>query len=187
MSSSAEMQRAGAEYTEFVRNRYRMKIQTVDVLRDTDELTIQIPGLPRPTLEELREKFPGIKVEGGIERDGSLIKAGMFKLGTVLLPDEMEEQRTISGRAFESRIVAKRDALYGYQHGVWIVEHQDEFPALKLLLGKVYILLPGLVVVGGGGYRCVFCLGRGGKRWYVRWICLTRDVGSSARAAFSGE
>ncbi|MFH0806583.1 MAG: hypothetical protein V1885_02570 [Candidatus Brennerbacteria bacterium] len=179
--------RAGADYTRFVKNGYCVQIQVVDVFRDTGELSIPIPALARPTLAELRAKFPGIRAEGGIERDDSLVEARTLNLGTVLLPDEVEENKSISGRAFESRLLPKRDVLYGYQHGAWIVEHQDEFPALKPLLGKVYILLPGLVVVHVGGGRRAFSLGSDGERWSLHWDYLAYAVLSGVRVAFSGQ
>lgn len=184
MSSSVEMQRSGAEYTRFVKFGYRA--QVVDLFRDTGELSIPIPALSRPTLEELREKFPGIKEDGGIERDDSPIEAGVLKLGTVLLPEEIEDGESITGKKFERRILPKRYALYGYQHGTWFVEHQDESPALKPLLGRVYILLPGLVVVGVGGRRLMFCLNYDGERWYLYWSFLADGVDSNVRVAFSG-
>ena len=59
-----------------------------DHFRETRELTIQIPALPRPTLEELREQFPWIREKDGIERDTSPTHAVTFRLGTVLGLDD---------------------------------------------------------------------------------------------------
>ncbi|MDE2079667.1 MAG: hypothetical protein KGI73_04790 [Patescibacteria group bacterium] len=186
MSSASEMQRAGVEYTKFVKQGYRSQIQMVDLFHDTGELSIPIPALPRPTLDELRSKFPWIRKENGIDRDDSATEAGILRLGSVLIPGEEE---SLDGERYERRLIVPRTKglLDGYQQGVWLVKHQDEFPAFMALCGKVYIDLPGLIVVDEDGDWRVFSLRRGGERWRLRWRDLSLDVDSSARTAFSGK
>lgn len=185
MSSASEMQRAGAEYTTFVKNGYRSQIQVVDLFRDMGELTISIPALPRPTLNELRKKFPEIRKENGIKRDDSPTTPVTLHLASVLIPGEEE---CIEGEKYERRLLVPRmqGLLLGYQQAVWLVEHQDEFPALMALREWVCIDFPGLIVVDEGGRRCVFCLGFGGKFWHLSRSSLSNVVTSHMRTAFSG-
>jgi len=172
---------AGNEFTLFIRNGFRM--QMVDLFRDTGELTIQIPALPRPTLVELRAKHSWVKAEGGIERDFSPVEPVTLKLGSVLLPNE----ERIDGSQYEVRLTPKLNLLLGYQHAVWLVENQDKFPELMKLLGEVYIDFPGLVVVNEDGDRSVFYLTRGGGHWRLSWHDLAYGVDADARVAFSGK
>ena len=158
-------------------------IAAAEPIRLTDKFTLQIPALPRPTLAELREKFPWIREEKGIERDTSPTDAVTLRLGTVLC----EGEDLIGGTEYERRLQPKQDILLGYQQAAWLVAHQDEFPAFMALLGKIYIDFPGLVVVRADGSRDVPCLPRGGRRWRLRWVWLEGGVLRSGRVAVSGK
>lgn len=151
-----------------------------DFFRETGEVTIQIPALPRPTIEELQEKFSWIK---SIERDTSSVEAIVLNLGTVLCPNE----ERIDSTEYERRIAPKLAVSLGYQHARWLVEHQGTFPDFMALLGKIYIDFPGLVVVGVGGDRHFPCLDRDGRRWVLHWLWVGRGLDRSGRVALSSK
>ncbi|MBI3589536.1 MAG: hypothetical protein HY093_03975 [Candidatus Liptonbacteria bacterium] len=151
-----------------------------DFFLNTNEPSIPIPALPRLSLAEIQTKFPWVK---SIERDTSPTEAGTLNLATILRPDENQ----VAGAEYERRIAPNFNSLYGLQQGLWLVDHQDEHPAFKALLGKIYINLSGLVVVSGGGLRGVFYLGRGGKRWGVSWHWLSLGFLRHGRLARSGK
>jgi hypothetical protein len=127
-------------------------------LRDTSELSIEIQALPRPSLKEIQKKCSWVKA---IEMDTSLEGPVRLKLASVLCPDE----NGISGAEFERRLVPTLNVALGYQHSRWLTEHQNEYPALMGLLGKVYINFPGIVVADGSGSRYIPCCSERGGRW----------------------
>ena len=86
-------------------------IREVNFFHETGELAIRIPALPRPTLAELRKKFPGIYEENGIERDTSPTDAVTLTLGTVL----REGEKQIDGAEYARRLAPKLDIMLGYQ------------------------------------------------------------------------
>lgn len=176
-----EAKRAGAEATAFVRNGFQLQIG--DFFLEMEEVTVRVPALPRPTLEQLREEFSWIREENGIERDTSPTEAVTLKLGTVLRPDE----ERVNGSEYEQRITPKLDICLGYQHACWLVEHQDEFPELMAFLGKVYIDFPGLVVVDADGDRDFPFLDEVGERWYLGWFWVEDALDRDGRIAFSGK
>ncbi|MEK7507851.1 MAG: hypothetical protein AAB602_02080 [Patescibacteria group bacterium] len=133
-----------------------------DFFLDTGELSIQIPALPRPTLEELQKDRSNIK---SIKRDTSTTEPTILKLYTVLRPTE----NSINGTEYERRILVRQNSLLGFQHRNWVRDHQDEHPALKELFGKVYIDFPALIAVGGDGDRRYPFLVSVGGRWLGRW------------------
>ncbi len=152
----------------------------VDFFRETGELTIEIPALPRPTFEELQAKFPRIKK---IERDTSPTGPVTMKFGTVLRPGE----KRINGAEYERRLTPKIDIVLGYQHWNWVFEHQSEYPDLMALLGKIYIDFPGIIVVLGDGGRSCPCLFQGGGRFGQGWDWFDNVLGRSGRIAVSGK
>lgn len=148
-----------------------------------ETLSVSIPAFSRPTLKKLQKSFSWIK---SIERDTSPTEAVMLNLATVFRPSENE----ISGKEYEVRISPKLNLILGYQQASWLVEHQNEFPELMKLIGKVYIDFPGLVVVEENGNRHVPGLGRENGRWclYWRWFVYVSDRYSRyGRVAFSGK
>ena len=172
----SEAKRAGAEATAFVQNGFR--VQVGDFFRETGEVVIQIPPLARPTFEELQSKF-GIRE---IECDISPTELVTLKLGTVLRPDDVQ----INGTEYERR----RSSLvgqFGYQQLNWLVEHQDEHPAFKALLGKIYIDGTGIIVVGARGRRDFPYLDQVGGRWCLHWRWAGRGLGRCGRVAVSGK
>lgn len=129
-------------------------VATID---DTHETLIQIPALPKPTLEELRKRELMME-DREIERDSSPTDPVMLKLGVVLLPIE----QNIEGTHYEWRC-EKFNTLLGWQHAKWLETHQQELPALMNLPAEVEIHFPGLVVgcddrVHGGRIRWIFYL-----------------------------
>ncbi len=160
-----DAQRAGVEFTLFIKNRFRVTM--AGLLREAGELTIEIPVLPRPTLAEIQTRWPWVS---RIERDTSPTSPVTLRLATVLMPEERE----IDSVTYERRLIPHQDSLLGLQHRDWLIAHQDEVPepartAVKALLGKVYIDFPGLVVVHGGGGRRFPYAGRDGERWGEGW------------------
>lgn len=141
---------------------------------------IRIPALPRPTLEELREKFPWVT---RIESDTSPIDEVTFVLGTVLRPKE----GFIDGAEYKRRRVLLLGRMFGYQQFVWFVDHQDEHPAFKALIGLVYIDGPGIVVVHADGGRLFSCLREFGRRWYLDWRWAEGGLRRGGRVAVSGK
>ncbi|MBI2624717.1 hypothetical protein HYW67_04530 [Candidatus Parcubacteria bacterium] len=153
------------------------------VFREMEECVISIPALPRPTLKELRKKFSWVKERGGIERDTSPTEAVTLRLGTVLRPDENH----IGGPEYERRIASLTD-LFGYQQLEWLVDHQNESPAFKALLGQIYIIDgPGLVAVAEDGGRHSPCLSGDGRRWKFHWSLIARGLDQFGRLAVSGK
>ncbi len=143
-----------------------------------EALGIPIPALRRFTLAEMRAKYMWIRENDGIARDTSSETAMIFDLGTVFRPGEME----IDGDEYALRRTGL-DGLLGLQHGLWLVEHQDEFPEFMALLGKVYIDLPGTIVVNADGDRCFFCLHQRGERWGLYWDWADRGLPQHGRVA----
>lgn len=169
---------AAREFGAFIRNGFRVQIG--DFFRETGEVAIHIPALPRPTLAELRARYSWID---RIERDTSPTSAVTLKLGTVL----RSEEGPIDGSEYERRLATKLDITLGYQYAEWLVKHQEAFPALMALLGKVYIDFPGLVVVGAGGCRHFPYLDGDGGRWYLGWDWTGNDLYRVGRVAVSGK
>ncbi|MBI5220392.1 MAG: hypothetical protein HY978_00960 [Candidatus Liptonbacteria bacterium] len=161
------------------------RVQIGDFLRYIEDLTIEIPALPRPTLPELRTRFPWIKEEGGIESDISLKGLVVLRLGTVLRPDEPR----IDGPEYERRMLGV--PALGFQHADWIVEHQDDdtpaFAALRALRGKVYIDFRGLIVVSEDGHRDFPYVNDDGLRFVQRWDWTDHDLDQIGRVAVSGK
>lgn len=176
ITGNGDLKRVGKEATLFIQNGFRVQIG--EYFRETGELSIQLPALKRPTLKDLQAKYDWIK---SIERDTSTEAPVTLALATVLVPDDGSY---IDGKEYEKRIALKHDALLGFQHQQWLLEHQDEFPELKALLGKVYIDFPGLVVVNRVGGRRVPCCGRSGSRWGDVWGWLSDSFASDGRLAF---
>ncbi len=173
-----DAQRAGKEATAFIRNGFR--VQVGDFFLNTGELTIPIPALARLSLEEIQKRFRDIK---GIERDTSPTEVVTLNLATILRSDE----ERVNGEEYERRIASKLEILFGPQQAIWLMEHQDEFPALMALLGKIYIDFSGMVVVGEDGGRDVFCLNRLGKRWDLGRDWVSGDFGRGGRLALSSK
>ncbi len=152
----------GNELKKFLRKEPRWE----KYFRETAEFSVQIPALTRPTLAELREKFLWIRAENGIERDVSPEGEVTLVLGTLLRLGES----SISGQEYERRVALVSRPFLGYQQLNWLVEHQDEHPALMALLGQIYVDGPGLVVVDGDNSDRRFpYLVRYGERWHLYW------------------
>ncbi len=177
-----EAQRVGPEFVRFIRNGFRL--QCGIYLRDTGEFSVQIPALPRPTLAELRVDFPWIREKDGIERDCSPTTAVTMKLKTVLGADETSP---INGAEYERRLASHLSDLHGYQQLKWLVQHQDEHPAFKALLGKIYLDGPALVVVDEGGRRGFPYLSQSGVRFGLDWRSVGFGFHSYGRVASSSK
>ncbi len=146
--------------------------------REVEKLAVELPALTCPTLEELQARYLWIR---SIEYDNSPTDATTLTLGTLLRSSE----EWIDGKEYERRCKPRLASCLGYQHAAWLVEHQDEFPELKALLGKVYIDFPGMVVVRADGYRGFAYLSRAGKRWCLYWYWPDVGLFSHGRVASS--
>ena len=150
-----------------------------DPFRETGELTIHIPALPRPTLEELRKIFPRIKE---IDRDTSPTGPITLRLGTVI----RFSGEQIDYAEYEQRIASKLDVLLGFQQAEWLQEHRWEFPALTtLLFSEIHIDFPGLIVVGLDGVRHCPFMDLNGMRFDQYWDWLGRFSRQGGRVAIS--
>ncbi len=145
-----------------------------------DEVCIEIPALPRPTLPELQAKYPWIK---SIERDDSPEGPVTLRLATVLKPKEP----SINGEVYEQRLMPLKDQLLGFQHQQWLLEHQKEFPELMALLGRVYLDFSGIFVVSDDGSRDCPDLYQGDRRWDGSWYWVSSGFGGGGRVAVSGK
>jgi len=160
------------------------EIKHYETFRETGELTLHIPALPAPTLEDIQTKFNGrFSWVKSIERNTAPTEAVTLKLVTVLREDESK----IVGAEYERRIAPHQDLILGFQQAAWLEEHQDEFPEFMALLGKIYIDFSGIVVVGDDGRRGVFCLDRDGGRWYLYYDWLVYGFGRDGRVASSSK
>jgi hypothetical protein len=121
-----------------------------ECLRETGELTIEIPALRRPTLEEIQSQYPWVT---SIERDTSPEEPVTFILTTVLA----DAEDFIGGAEYARRLAKRPAVLLGLQHRDWFLAHQHEFSAYKELLGKISIDFPGIVLRKGGA-RNVACV-----------------------------
>jgi hypothetical protein len=114
-------------------------------LRETGELSIAIPSLKRPALEELQKMYFRA---GSIERDLSTEAPVVLRLTTVLDVNEVR----IDGEEYEKRLSSSTShPLLGYQQAQWLVAHQGDYPVLMALLGQIRIDCPGIVMLGLDG------------------------------------
>jgi hypothetical protein len=120
-----------------------MVIPDANFLEITDELTIPMPALPRPSFEELQRDFPR-RMFHKIDRDTSPTTSGTMLLAKVLRPDDGD---FISSEAYERRIAFAKDSLLGYQHLRWLLANQGAYPAFQALVGRVWIHFPGIYVI----------------------------------------
>jgi hypothetical protein len=152
-----------------------------DFLRETGELSIQIPALKRPTLKQLQEKWSWIE---SIERDNSTEESVTLNLATVL---RVDEKNLINNKEYERRLSPNISRLLGCQHFEWLVSHQDEYPVFMNLLGKIYIDFPGLVALGKDGFRGVPYSNQNGERWGASWRWLSGNFHQNGRVAVSSK
>lgn len=142
---------------------------------------IQLPALKRPTRKAIQKKLPWVK---SIERDISTAKKVEVEFVSVLQGSESY----ISYPVYESRLKDAHTSL-GFQHALWIEEHQDEFPELKTLResGIWYIDFTGMLAVDDDGDRNFPSLGRVGLRWELYRGWLGHDFSSLGRVAAAGK
>ena len=161
-------------------------VDNKDCFQFTDErCVIQVPALPRLTLEELKARYSWIE---RIERDDSPVCPVTLRLATVLKSGE----DSINGATYERRLVPRHSMLLGLQHRDWLVANQNNLPeptrtALKALLGKIYLDFPGLIVVRGGGGRGFPYAGVDGERWSGYWYWTGLSLSRGGRVAVVGK
>lgn len=171
-----EAKKGGAEITTLIRNGFEIRVD--DYFCETGELALHIPALARPVLAELQSQFGWIK---RIERDTSPIHNVTLALGTVLKTHE----QWISGGEYERRIATRRRNLLGYQHTVWLLEHQHELPMFMRLLGNVYIDFQGLVVADADNNLYFPSLSQHSSQWYMCRHRVELDLALFGRIAVS--
>ncbi len=180
-SLSRECHRANKLKNATVQQEEKTPASVPNFLRDTGEFTVQIPALPRPTLEQLQAEDPWIR---RIERDCSPTQAVTMKLATVL---GVGETSSISGAEYERRLAPHLADLHGYQQLKWLVAHQDEHLAFRALLGKIYLDGHGIVVVHESGDWRFPYLARLGERFELRWGSIGVGFYSYGRIASSSK
>lgn len=132
-----------------------------------DYISILIPALPRPTEHELRAGLPWLREENAIERDVSPVHPVTLELVTIVALGEVSPINTLE---YESRIAPRLHLCLGYQHGVWLVEHQEEFPEFVDFFLNHYVDLPGLAVIDADGNRALpFLCREGSRRCQLAW------------------
>jgi hypothetical protein len=129
------------------------------IFRETGELRIEIPALPRPTLEELQEEHPKMGIKS-IRRDTSPIGPVSLGLGTVLNPEEFK----IKGVEYVLRLAPIRNILFGYQHSVWLLGNY-KLPAIRNILDEFRLVLPGLIVIDGNNEYFTPALHKNSRSW----------------------
>jgi hypothetical protein len=184
-----------------------------DLFVIADELIMDLPALPRPSLQDLRSAFSTLPIQT-IERDTSPTDAVRMKLATVHYerkhtysdpiwvqdqngnrkynppqnPDHFWATHDISPADFECRIASREDQLLGYQHAAWLLQHHLEFPELVNLLESRDIIFPGIVISAGGKRQSPMLLKDNG-RIQIAGAILEGGyaVPSKVRVAFSHE
>jgi hypothetical protein len=152
--------------------------------RITDKLEIEIPALARPTIEEIREKYPWIR---SIKYDNSPVKPVTLVLGTVARSGEIFT--TVTEHQERLRSV---NGILGYQHAVWILANKDKFldgdywcSFSKEFRFKIYMEFSGIRVIGNGGFtneRYPCLVGDDKNIWMLVWFGIHwhyRDLTSS--------
>jgi hypothetical protein len=177
---------AGREFTAFIRNGFRMQIESfLRYVCYMEDPTIEIPALKRPTLEELRGRESWIRAENGIECDTSTEEPVILRLGTVLRPDEPQ----IDGAEYERRMI--NVPSLGLQHSDYLIAHQDDdtpgFIALRALKGKIYVDFRGLVVVNEDGNRDYPYVNGDGERFVRGWRWTDGGLDQDGRVAIPGK
>jgi hypothetical protein len=171
---------AAMEFEDFIRNGFQMKAN--DFFRETNDLTIEIPALPRPTLDELRARGRFHRIESLY--DISPTDKVTLVLGTVF---NVDEKSTINSKEFRFRIAAMSNINLGLQQATWLVENQDKFPELMALVEKVYIVdFLGLRVGTDSSDQRIFPLLRHAdeyKRWELHWRWLDEPYSWGRRIA----
>ena len=145
-----------------------------------DDVVIEIPALKRPTLEQIKKSWNYIEK---IERDDSTEEPVTLRLATVLRSSES----FIDGGTYELRLTVHRDQgrLLGFQHRQYLLDVQQQHPALMALLGNVYIDFPGIIVERRGGRRCVPVVNFDGKRFVDGWGWVGSVFDGNGRVAVS--
>ena len=142
-------------------------------------MTITIPQLKKPTLEELKKTHTWID---RIETDTSPTESVPLELLELfnLVPEGGDY---ITGEEYTKR--REGLPLLGYQQAQWLVQHQDdpELAEFKALCGKFYIDFPGLIVVDADGDRYFTYLYVHGGRWYLYWNRVGDDLRRYGRVA----
>ena len=120
----------------------------------TDGFRIEVPGLARPTIQELRAVCPGID---SIEYDVSPTGPTVVVPGTVFAP---EESNPMGGHEYEERFKPFLSTLIGYQQLRWFVMNQGQLQDSGLFRRRMFVAGLGLVVVDRRGLRRFPYLGR---------------------------
>jgi len=131
-------------------------------IRETGELTIDLPALSRPEPSELLRPDRWLN---SVAWDTSPIAPVTLVLVTALQPYE----GTIKGPELKQRLTRIQSRLLGFQHQQWLLEHQNKYPALRELFDTVHIIFPGVAVQNEDGHCFVPCCVAGSKQWMGLW------------------
>ena len=149
---------------------------------DTNELSILIPALPRPTLKELQKINKEIVK---IEQDKSPTEPVTLKLVTVLCDDKCDWRTADEDR--QQRFASIQFTLLGYQQLKWLIENQDEYPDLKkFYIENINIEFRGLTALTHIGSQIFPCSCAGMLRLGITWRAID-DLHVGNRIAVSGE
>jgi len=146
-----------------------------------DEFTVAIPAIQRPTISDIRKDFEFIE---SIERDTSLTEASNLTCIKVIRPDENNVRKS----EYERRVAPWAILGPGYQQAKWLVEHQDELPNFRAMVGRIYIAFPGMVASYGKGQRFYpLLISDEFRRWYLFWQWIFTGCHRLGRIAVSSK
>lgn len=148
-------------------------------LRPVETIAIRIPALPRLTAKGILRRYNLLK---SVECDNSPEDEVVFNFATVL----RENENSTPGQEYQTRLASVEGKL-GISQAIWLVQHQDEFPELMAILGKVYVDFPATIAVDVDGNRGVPYLDQDGGRWCVGWGWCGSGFDTRGRIAGSGK
>lgn len=139
--------------------------------RITEDLGIRIPALPKAGVRRLWiEERDETNMYDELKEEGKVPEGAVtLVLGTVLSPEE----EFITSQQLEGRMHKFtwpfHKPLLSYQHALWLVEHQTEFPEFMALLGKVYIDFPGVYATYNSVHTHHLRLVQMESKWGCHW------------------
>ncbi len=114
-----------------------------------EHLTIDLPALPRHSVEALQWRYSNDMWHiSAPAQDDSPEGPVTLALTTVFRPDEEE----IAPDEYLHRLGTKQEVFLGWQHLWWLTKHQHEYPAFMDLAGSSFrIRFPGVSTYCRGG------------------------------------
>ncbi len=112
-----------------------------NLMQDLSGLTVTIPALPKPSIEEVRGRWSWID---HIAIDASTTSEVTVDFSQTVVVDKIGEQYDLSGLKLVGNL--------GYQHGLWIMQHSEYWPRLLKFFANVSLVLKGQVLRNPDGF-----------------------------------